>query len=52
MLILWYVWRLICSTEACAVCYQYGVWDATELITRNARDYMFFDELNSAIELQ
>lgn len=33
----------------CAVCYQYGVWDATELITRNARDYMFFDELNSAI---
>lgn len=24
----------------CWLCVQYGVWDATELITRNARDYM------------
>lgn len=30
------------SSFGLCVCYQYGVRDATELITRNARDYMFF----------
>lgn len=30
------------------VYYQYGVRDATELITRNARDYMFFQWIQTA----